>query len=441
MRQRTQSKQDGQLRTALENMQYKSCTPADIDFLYSCVFSTLPGRASVTDTGFLGVPIITALNIHKDEINAIGAERFARETGQELVDFYSNNSINLRNCQTDSQIIQRIGKKIVKLGSISDKLQEHLWDQLPSENFMKIAGKLCLCLGMLVMIRNNFTTELCITRGQEGHVCGWQSTLGSKNQWLLDTLFVRLKDPPKAIKFDDLPNNVVPIPKTSTSIEVLLPNDTKIRIVRSQVEVSLDFSMTDYASQGKTRPFNVVDLHNLRTHQAYYTAMYRSSSADGTLILQGFDLSKITGKISDALRQEFRELELLDDITDKHYCGKTALLLGDDTRNSLIKAYRNAQGLLYVPLSTHKAIRWSNKDPLLEAEIHNASWHIANPSDKKESISGGETAKETRKHSDNIKMQKQSHDSVVTPEKHKNTSVQVMSPPFKIWRGLSCSWT
>jgi hypothetical protein len=187
---------------------------------------------------------------------------------------------------------------------------------------------------------------------------------------------VKLKDPPKAVKFDDLPENVVPIPKTSTSIEVSLPNDTKIRIVRSQVEVSLNFSMTDYASQGKTRPYNVVDLHNLRTHQAYYTALSRSSSADGTLILQGFDPSKITGKISGALRQEFRELELLDDITDKHYRGKTTLLLGDNTRNSLIKAYRDAQGLLYVPPSAHKAIRWSKKDPLLEAEIHNVSWHI-----------------------------------------------------------------
>ena len=102
--------------------------------------------------------------------------------GQKLVDFYSDDSINLRNCQGDSQTTQRIGKKFVKLSSISDELQEYLWNQLPSENSMKIAGKLCLCLGMPVMIRNNFTIELCITRGQEGYMCGWQSTLGSKNQ-------------------------------------------------------------------------------------------------------------------------------------------------------------------------------------------------------------------------------------------------------------------
>src|SRR6266540_3266875 len=437
MRQRTQTKQDGELRTALENMRYKSCTPADIDFLYSRISSILPGRACVAEASFKNVPIITALNVHKDEINAIGAQRFARETNQELVDFYSDDSVSSRNAHSDHQKTQTVSKKMVNLSSISTELQEHLWNQMPSENSMKIAGKLPLCLGMPVMIRNNFATELCITRGQEGHVCGWQSTLGSKKQRVLDTLFVKLKDPPKAIKFNDLPENVVPIPKTSTSIEVSLPNNTKVRIVRSQVEISLNFSMTDYSSQGKTRPDNVVDLHNLRTHQAYYTAISRSSSADGTLILQGFDPSKITGKISGALRQEFRELELLDDITDNHYRGKTTLLLGDNTRNSLIKAYRGSRGLLYVPPSAHKAIRWSKKDPLLEAEIHDVSWHIVSLSDKKENVPDKEIPKVTENSCGKPHTQKRNHDSIMTPEKSKITTGKVMSPPHKIVRGNS----
>ena len=59
--------------------------------------------------------------------------------------------------------------------------------------------------------------------------------------------------------------------------------------------------MTDFTSQGKTRPYNPVDLNNCRSHQAYYTALYCSSTADGTVILQGFDTKKITGKASGAL--------------------------------------------------------------------------------------------------------------------------------------------
>ncbi|KAG6882790.1 hypothetical protein C0992_010658, partial [Termitomyces sp. T32_za158] len=73
--------------------------------------------------------------------------------------------------------------------------------------------------------------------------------------------------------------------------------------------------MTDYASQGKTRPYNPVDLTNCASHQAYYTALSRSASAKGTLILKGYNKQIITGGASGALRQEFRELELLDEIT------------------------------------------------------------------------------------------------------------------------------
>ena len=57
-----------------------------------------------------------------------------------------------------------------------------------------------------------------------------------------------------------------------------------------------------------------MDLNNLRSHQSYYTALSRSATVEGTLILQGFDPKQITGGCSVALRQEFRELELLDEI-------------------------------------------------------------------------------------------------------------------------------
>jgi len=50
----------------------------------------------------MSVPIITALNVHKNEINTIGAERFSRENDQEPIDFYSDNSIASRNCWTNS---------------------------------------------------------------------------------------------------------------------------------------------------------------------------------------------------------------------------------------------------------------------------------------------------------------------------------------------------
>ena len=72
--------------------------------------------------------------------------------------------------------------------------------------------------------------------------------------------------------------------------------------------------MTDYASQEKSRPKNPVHLSSYHSHMSYYTCLSRSTSAAGTII-QGFDSSVITRGCSGYLRQEFREHEILDDIT------------------------------------------------------------------------------------------------------------------------------
>ena len=134
--------------------------------------------------------------------------------------------------------------------------------------------------------------------------------------------------------------------------------------------------MTDFASQGKTCPFNPVDLNNCRSHQAYYTALSRSATAAGTIILQGFDPKKITGKASGALRQEYRDLELLDEITKLQYHSKLHKTVIGDRRNDLIHAYRLHKGLEYVPATVHDSIKWSNLDPMLEPIANDIGWEV-----------------------------------------------------------------
>jgi len=101
-----------------------------------------------------------------------------------------------------------------------------------------------------------------------------------------------------------------------------------------------NFSMTDYAAQGKTRPFNIVELNNCKSAQSYYTCLSRSASADGTIIVQGFDARKIMKGISGFLRQEFRELILLDEITTLRYHGTLPEGIFGDLRNPTICMYQ-----------------------------------------------------------------------------------------------------
>ena len=43
--------------------------------------------------------------------------------------------------------------------------------------------------------------------------------------------------------------------------------------------------MTDYASQGKSRPKNPVHLSSCHSHMSYYTCLSRTTSAAGTIVM------------------------------------------------------------------------------------------------------------------------------------------------------------
>ena len=373
MRQQKKGSNDDRLRRCLNNMRYKDCTTEDIKFLRTLVTSLDPRKGSICDPEFRDIAIITAKNAQKDEINKIGCLRFAEETNQRVTTFYSDDSLHGVHDEKEGKKRSK-GKR--SLANINEKLQKLLWEMPHSSADKQIPGKLTLCIGLPVMIKCNVATELCITNGQEATVVGWQSKLGSRGQLMIDTLFLELKNPPSSIQIDGLRENVIPMTCSSNTITCSLPDDTKVTISRTQVEVLPNSAMTDFASQGKTRPFNPVDLNNCRSHQAYYTTLSRSASAAGTIILQGFDSTKITGKASGALRQEFRDLELLDEITKLRYLNQLPGGVVGDRRNDLIQTYRAHKGMTYVPSNVHESLKWSDSDPMLDPIEVCDGWNV-----------------------------------------------------------------
>ncbi|SJL05834.1 uncharacterized protein ARMOST_09170 [Armillaria ostoyae] len=367
MRQQSQTPEDDKLRGALAQMRYKVCTKMDIAFLNSWVTSR-PKAPKITDKDFRNVAIITGLNVHKDEFNRIASARYAQETGQELTIFFSDD--NISSSETDVRPARGVGTRNM-ITSISPSLQDILWAALPSENDKHIPATLALCKGMPVMIRVNSATELCMTKGQEGTMYAWKEGIGSRGQRVLATLFVKLNNPPTEVNIPGLPANVVPLIRSSVTINCHLPDDTTLCIACSQVKLLLNFAMTDFSSQGKTRPFNPVDLNNCRSHQSYYTALSRTATAAGTLILpppgnvrcSPVDPRKIQGGCSGYLRQEFRELELLDDITTQLYHDMLPMSVLGDTRYSLIDTYREYVGAAYTPPVMDPALQWSDAVP------------------------------------------------------------------------------
>ena len=89
MRQTSQTAEDSKLRTALENMRYKSCTPEDIVFLRTRIAGKGPNDPKLAQARFRNVSIITGRNAQRDKINELGCEWFAIENDQVLKSFYS----------------------------------------------------------------------------------------------------------------------------------------------------------------------------------------------------------------------------------------------------------------------------------------------------------------------------------------------------------------
>ncbi|KAJ7661750.1 hypothetical protein B0H17DRAFT_953470, partial [Mycena rosella] len=205
LRQKDQTPLDTHMRTALENMQYAACTLDDIAFLRSHVASNRPDHLHLDTEDYRNVSMITALNIHKDTINKLGMEHFAADTGQDLVDFYSVDKLSERAVDRHKWS----GCKQACFRALGPKLQDALWKAMPSTTSDHIPGQLCLCVNMPVMIKANDTTELCITKGQEAIIVGWDSSVGPQGQLILDTLFVKLVKPPRDVQIADLPINVV----------------------------------------------------------------------------------------------------------------------------------------------------------------------------------------------------------------------------------------
>jgi hypothetical protein len=85
--------------------------------------------------------------------------------------------------------------------------------------------------------------------------------------------------------------------------------------------------------------------------------------------LQGFNPKMLMSGCSGALRQEFRELELLDEIMRLLYSRKLPGQITGDTRNNIIDTFRKWRCEQYIPQNVHSSIRWSKCSPWLESEV------------------------------------------------------------------------
>ncbi|EIW60991.1 uncharacterized protein TRAVEDRAFT_120098 [Trametes versicolor FP-101664 SS1] len=389
MRQIGASHLDDLYRVALDNLRMKACTEADIALFRSRVVGRVVQLSDQDLELSRDLSIITALNSHRDAINEVGCTLFAQRHGVPLQAFYSEDSWagaerkeSLRDQQKDSVASF---DPLRDTTHINREIQNMLWE-LPPCLTDHHAGILYLCKGLPVLLKNNEATELCATNGAEAKVYDWHSHRGSGGKNVLDVLFVQLVKPPKDVFIQGLPVNVVPIVPCKMRVKCIIPIGSKsVNIYRSQVMILPNFAMTDFASQGRTRNMNFCHLKYCRTSQALYTCLSRSSSLEGTFIIEGFDESKCRGGLPNSLRQEFRELEILNFVTMLSFNNTLPLSVSLSYRAETIKTYVSNFGARHVPEGVHRALDWSSTG-LIQSEGSAVSFPDSSSGSKVKSV-------------------------------------------------------
>ncbi|KAJ7734608.1 hypothetical protein B0H16DRAFT_1327487 [Mycena metata] len=128
-------------------------------------------------------------------------------------------------------------------------------------------------------------------------------------------------------------------------------------------------------SQGKSRIENPVELTHCKDHRAYYVALSRSFTAAGTVIVQGFNARKITSGISGYLRQELRELEILDEITRLRFEGLLPRSVTGLYRRRLLRSYYAWKTDYRDPHHFHPSLRWDkSQGPRVPSAVVYSEW-------------------------------------------------------------------
>jgi hypothetical protein len=87
----------------------------------------------------------------------------------------------------------------------------------------------------------------------------------------------------------------------------------------------------------------------------------------------------ITGEYSGLLKQEFCDLELLDEITRLAFHSQLVPEINGHCQNALIRQFHTLKGLYYVPGNLHPTIKWSAQHPnSVEADVYDIPLQIVN---------------------------------------------------------------
>ena len=281
--------EDLQFTQLLDRLRTGSCTDADYSFLTRKQLNNMP--TNFTDAVWTQSPIIVSNNDVKDHLNIESAKSFAARTKQPLHFYYA----------TDKH-----KGKIIN----DSNLRKKLWSYHSGKTEQRI-GMLPLCKGMPVMITQNYDVQNGIVNGCIGTLERVNYTIDNEGHRHAHSCVIRTEKTSGQC-LPHLKEHQVAVLADVTSLSFTHPySHVRSSFQRSQLPITPAFALTAHKTQGNTLRSAVLDLESCLSTEAVYVMLSRVKKSDNIRILRPFHKKKITTRISEDLRKEFRRLQYL----------------------------------------------------------------------------------------------------------------------------------
>lgn len=279
----------------LDRLREGSCTEADFALLSTRVLT--PQTSHIfdgADSPWRTCPIVVSENATKDALNESCAIQFALDRNVELHWYYATDLRQGREIESEDILLLLQSKHS---GQTGQRL-----------------GRIPLCVGMPILVAQNFDVTGGITNGSRGIVKKVRYKFNNRKQRILTSVVVTI-DESTCEPMPELDLHDVPI--LCDSVTMLFEGrkkngKTRRSAQRRQVAIVPAFSMTAHRAQGQSMERVIVDIESCRPgSEAPYVMISRATSLDGLRIFRPFTMDHIRYRRSEDIQVEEHRLGTL----------------------------------------------------------------------------------------------------------------------------------
>ena len=185
----------------------------------------------------------------------------------------------------------------------------------PSNLTNDTLGVLPLVPGMKVMVTDNVAMRGGVANGCQGILQDIKYEINEYGERRAVCAYVHV--PGSKVHAPGLPADVIPILPEKTNFKYTVPDQKAFNVTRSQLPLLPAYAFTANKIQGQSLQH---DLKSARGTQALYVMISRAVSLNNLAVTCWFPSTNVNRRLSQAYRNEFDRLNILDEKTRLDFC-------------------------------------------------------------------------------------------------------------------------